>query len=186
MPQVIAAISAILAVFLFRRLETLKSILIGDGTAILNRSSVSEYDFLFEEDLEAIRIKKWQDKRLRDGINRKDIEEIKKVIEFYGNQEQKAEEKGKKINKESGLQNFYRKFSNTEELFNNIIFFAKITFFTSIASILLSVICLAFTDVIYSNCLSSSAIAVNLIVFILSITMTVVVIIKSFSEKGSN
>jgi len=185
MPQVIAAISAILAVFLFRRLETLKNILLGDGSAILNRSHAGEYNFIFEDDVEASKERKTQDLRLRDGINRKDLEEIKRVVQFYSNQEKKVEENGVRINKKSGLQNFYMKFYNTDKLYNDIILFSKITFFVSVVSILSSVTCLSFADFIFLNCLSNSTLVINLIVFILSIAMTVLVVFKSFNEKRS-
>lgn len=179
-PQVVAAIGAILAVFLFRRLETLKNILIGDGTAILNRSAEGEYDSLFENEEER-REKRKQDRRLRDGINRKDINEVTGVVSFYVNKEQQADDAGIQTNKERGLQFVNEKFCKTKELYDNAISFAIKTFAISIISILLSVIRLSLTKVIISNCISIPIIIVNLILFILSIIMTVIVVIKSFN-----
>jgi len=179
-PQVVAAISAILAVFLFRRLEILKNLLIGDGTAILNRSAEGEYNFLFGKNEEESKERKKQDRRLRDGVNRKDISEVKNVISFYANKEKEADRRGIQTNKEKGLQFIYEKFCKTKELYDKIIFFSKVTFTVSIISILLSVTCLSLTKVIFLNFISVSTILVNLIVFIISILMTITVVIKSF------
>ena len=41
-PQVVAAICAILPVFLFRRLESLENHLIGDGKSVYDRSKAGE------------------------------------------------------------------------------------------------------------------------------------------------
>lgn len=185
-PQIVAAVSAILAVFLFRRLETLKNILIGDGKSIWDRSIAREYDFLFESDADASKEKKRQDLRLRDGISRKNIGEVKDIIKFYNDQENKAEKNGLTINKVTGLQYVYGKFCSTEELYNNIISFAKVTFIVSIISILFSVTSLSFANFIFSICASDIIIIVNLIIFILAILMSIVVVIKSFKEQGAN
>lgn len=186
MPQIVAAVSAILAVFLFRRLETLKNILIGDGVSILDRSGLGEYDFLFENDAEANRERRKQDLRLRDGVSRKNIREVKSVIEFYSNQEKKGEKSGLPINKVTGLQHVCGKCYKTEELYNNIISFAKVTFIVSIISILLSVTCLSFADFIFSMCATDITLMINLIIFIPAILMVVVVVIKSFKENSAN
>lgn len=124
-PQIVAAISAILAVFLFRRLETLKNILIGYGQSVYDRSEDNEYDFMFQNNNYD---KITQDLRLRDAVHRKNISEVKQVIEFYKNHENQSEEKGITINKETGLRHVYDEFCKTEQHYFKIKRFAKVTF----------------------------------------------------------
>jgi len=181
-PQVIAAISAILAVFLFRRLESIKNLLIGDCRSILNRSNKGEYDFLLNMESSDRHDKNKQDLRLKDGISRKNHMEVKKVVLFYSNQEKKAEQKGITINKETGLQYVFGKFCKTEKLYNDLIKLSIVTLLVSILSILLSVICLSYADMIFSNCKSDLVILTNLILFIVAIFLTVCVVIKSFKK----
>jgi len=125
-------------------------------------------------------MRKKQDLRLRDAINRKNIGEIKNVILFYSNQENNAEKNEIPINKERGLQYVYGKFSEIEGHYNSIIVLSRRTFIVSIISILLSVICLSFANFIFSHCILDFTILINLIVFIISIFLTVIVVIKSF------
>lgn len=178
-PQVVAAIGAILAVFLFRRFESLENHLIGDGKSVYDRSEAGEYDFLFNLNLNE---KNKQDLRLRDGISRKNIIEIKKVIEFYKDQEKQAEDTGIPINKDTGFKYLYDKFCETESKLNNLKRLSKYAFVVSILSIFFSVICLTFSDWIFLNCLSYSLLISNLIVFIIAISLTVCVVTTSFKK----
>jgi len=181
-PQIVAAISAILAVFLFRRLETLKNILIGYGQSVYDRSKDKEYDFMFQNNNHQ---KITQDLRLRDAVHRKNIREVKLVIKFYKNQENKSEEKGITINKETGLRHVYDEFCRTEQLYIKIKHFAKVTFIISTTSLLLSVFSLSFADYLFTN-YGSKILNINLILFFLAIILSAIVVFIGLKEEGYN
>ena len=180
-PQILAALTAVLAVFLFRRFELLETNLWGLGKSIYDRSKAEEYNFLFPNNLKE---KNKQDLRLRDAINKKSFAGIKTVIEFFKNAETTAEKNRIPVNKDKGLTFVYFQYCAIENKIKELKKWSKFSLAFSIIGILLSVICLSLTDIIFKHCLSIFILIINLIVFIISLIFILYVVFISFkSEK---
>lgn len=113
--QVLASVSALLAVFTHYKVSEIKEFLIGDGKATFERMSTKESDgYKIANENER---KKQQD-RLRDSIERRSILGIKKVINLLAEQEGKI---GRTIESNpTGLQALYRGFELRDAQINNI------------------------------------------------------------------
>jgi hypothetical protein len=79
-PQILAATSAIIGVFLFYRLDKIQKFLVGDGKAILERSN-SE---ISEESLNH-----HYKSRLIDAVHRENFPEIKEVLKYLSDSEKR-------------------------------------------------------------------------------------------------
>lgn len=169
-PQVIAAATAILAAFMFVRLNSIKDLLVGDGKALLDRYHKGEYK---EYDIENLYIG-----RLNDAINRKTINQIKEVLNIF--REKEIEKDFTPQNRPTGFQYVYDRFCSTEKHYKKIFRMATIAVIISILSILISIVCLSLVDYIKSSeCLSCFCLLLNIIVFIVAISFILTVVIKS-------
>lgn len=95
-PQILAATSAVLAAFIHFRLTTVHNILVGDGKATLDRSDKREIGYILDDGLKD---------RLRDGIHRKSIGEIKEILAKLKDIEIQEVREGK-ISKEDRKQDY--------------------------------------------------------------------------------
>jgi len=133
-PQILAAAIAILAAFMHFRLISIKDLLIGDGKSAQDRLGQKGY----------ILNDKYSD-RLRDGINRKSIGEVKEVLNKLAKTEK--EENYTKNNRPTGLQYLYEdRFCRTERHYNFLRISSLITFGVVSFTLIISLICLSQVD----------------------------------------
>ena len=176
-PQVLAAMAAIIGVFTIFRIENYKRYLIGDGKSAIERWGNPGYKFNeLAEDAK-------QRDRMRDAVGRENIAEIKKVLELLSKQEQNEGYTLK--TRPAGLQFLYNeRFCKTENEMNTLkkrtIFVAKI----SIITIIISIISLSCTDIIFSfkyPLLRYGVLWMNVLLLIISVVAALNLISRSFS-----
>ncbi len=138
-PQVLAAIVAILASLSFFRLADLKSYLIGDGKANLARWDDEGYDKLLQENSGYQR----ERKRLRDATERRCVTQIKETLLKLSNLEEKS---NPEKTKEPGHYWIYQRFRKTERFMKCMKGFTFIVVLISFITIALSVYVLQHTD----------------------------------------
>ncbi|TAL68711.1 MAG: hypothetical protein EPN82_09570 [Bacteroidetes bacterium] len=157
--QVMAAISALLAVFTHFKINGIKVFLIGDGKATFERMNSKETGY----DLES-NYKKYLD-RLRDALFRESILGIKEVIEILAKNEQG---KGKTIETNPrGLQYLEKRFKERISQLNKIKSLTKQAIVFAIFAICLSIISIVFVEKIIDN----SLLIWSLMIFILIVTL---------------
>lgn len=179
MPQVLAAIAAIIGAFTHFRINNLKEYLIGDGKSVLSRWGEIGYKFPNEQDNEK------QKKRMIDAVERKSIPEIKDVIRLLRDIE-KNEGYSKK-DRPGGLQYLYEdRFCGTEshikKLKERTIYIIGFSFIT----IILSIVSLGLIDIIVSStCIyvKYTVLWINMLFFILSLIFAFCLIRLGFSER---
>lgn len=174
-PQIIGTIAAILTTFALFRVKYLKEYLIGDGQAVLNRWEDKGYKL--PDPKEDNR----QKKRLIDAIARKSILEIKEVIfELKKNEDKEGHSTE---DRRFGLNNVYNVFctieKHIEQLIKKIMCVVIISFITIIASI----VSLAITHTICLAKYFCFVLWINVFLFILSLSLTLLLVINGLSMK---
>lgn len=170
-PQILAATTAILAAFIHFRLLSIKELLIGDGISALDRYKSKEDGYSLEEDYAS---------RLRDGINRKSIAEIKEVLKILC-----EKEKGLGRNKNTNPTGFHYlyedRFCPTESKYRKLILYSLIIIAIKIFTIIFATICLTQVDsILFSDC-NWLLLYMNQGLLILSLLLTLFLVIMSFS-----
>jgi hypothetical protein len=141
--QVIAAAVAIIAVLAQFRISALHKILIGDGKAIYDTKIDPQFPsvkqaYLILDDIHT--------KRLRDGISREDINEIRKILKLLAENEAKQ---GYDINdREHGFQWTFNKFTKTEEQLNDLNKYSKWSFYSAFTLAFYSVFAILTSDLL--------------------------------------
>lgn len=142
--QVMAAISALLAVFTHFKINGIKVFLVGDGKATFERMSRKEPGYDLEHDY-----KKYFD-RLRDALFRDSILGIKEVIEILAKNEQ---DKGKTLKSNPrGLHYLEKRFKERISQMNRIKSLTKKAIVSAIIAIFSSIISLIFVEKIINLC----------------------------------
>lgn len=178
-PQVIGAISAIIATFIHFRITNFREFLIGDGRSVLERWGDPGYSF--PEPVEDMK----QKKRLQDAIHRRNVPRVKRVIRLLSELEQTSGYS--KQDRPTGLQYVYERFSRTEAQMHQLQRWTLYVIGTSFISILASIVCLAMTDAILAwRCVSLPVISVivNVILFAISLSLAFYLIYLGFSERS--
>lgn len=166
--QVMAAISALLAIFIQFKLTDIKVFLLGDGKATFERLSNKEPGY----DLE-IGYKKYHD-RLRDALVRESIKGIQEVIEVLAKNES---DKGRSIDTNPrGLQYLEKRFKERISQMNKIKFMTKMSIVFSFITIFVSVISIIFVEQIINH--------YDLIWILLIFIFTVTAISITYTVRG--
>ena len=153
--QVMAAISALLAVFTHFKINGIKVFLVGDDKAVFERMSAKESGYDLEQNH-----KRYFD-RLRDALFRNSILGIKEVIEILAKNEM---DKGKTIETNPrGLQYLEKRFTERISQMNKIKSLTKKAIIFATFSIFASIISIVFVEKIINNC----SLTCCLIIFIL-------------------
>lgn len=180
MPQVIGAIAAIVFAFTHLRIANLREYLIGDGALVLNRWGEPGYTLLPDEDED-----KKQRERLRDAIDRRSLPEIKHVI-FLLYENEKSEGHSKK-DRPTGLQFVYEdRFCGTYSQITHLKRWTSFFIALAFASIIASIVSLAWTDAIVSVSYYGFKYIVlwlNVAIFIASLALAYIVVRLGLSEK---
>jgi hypothetical protein len=170
-PQILAATSAILAAFIHFRLSTIHNFLVGDGKSALNRLGETGYE-----------LEKKESDRLRDGVNRKSIAEIKEILEVL--KEKEISDGFEKSIRPTGLQYLFEdRFCPTEKHYNKLQKYAIYVIGFSLFSIICSLVSLSQVDCIIVNNFQSYILIINTILLILSIIFSFILVIISFRKK---
>jgi len=170
-PQVLAAVSAVIAAFIHFRLRDIQNLLIGEGQTAYDRRENPGYC-----------LNNTYTQRLRDAINRKNIHEIDEVLRILRDQE--YDEGYTKKDRPTGLQFIYEdKFCKTEKYYRQIKKWALIIIAFIIFVILSSSFSLANTDIIYNNNLNNLVLKSNIYLFSLAIFASLGLVIGSFAHK---
>ena len=136
--QVLAAISALLAVFTQFKISEIKDFLIGDGIATLERMKLHEAGYYLATDF----IKHID--RLRDSVGRKSIMGVLEVLEVLSKNEKDA---GKTlITNPRGLQHLEKRFKRNLLQLNKIQALTKKSIVLAFVAIFLSLISLIFVE----------------------------------------
>ncbi len=143
--QVLASISALLAVFTHYKLTEIKDFLVGDGKATWARMNNNEPGYLL---LDKKDHKTYQD-RVRDSVERKNILGIEKVIEKLASQECME---GKTIESNPrGLQSLEKGFKARGRQLKKVKCFTKLSLLAALSGILVSLVSILFTNVILTS-----------------------------------
>ena len=194
-PQILAAIAAILWAFIHFRINTLTTYLVGDGQSVLYRWGDTGYKFLkkvkdkakdkkdkYEYDQEED-IK--QHKRMKDAVARRSRYGIGNVISLLSDIEKKQGYTKKE--RPRGLQYLYEdRFLQTNNLIDRL---GKWTFWLircSFITITLSIFTLLFIDKIISCNKGHVVLSINMILFVLSLILAYYLIHLSFLEKAAH
>ena len=138
--QVMAAISALLAVFTQFKISEIKDFLIGDGIATLERMKLHESGYHLETDF-----KKHID-RLRDSVGRKSIMGILEVLEVLSKNEK---DEGKTLaSSPRGLQYLEKRFKLNLVQLNKIQSLTKKSIVLAFIAIFISLVSLIFVEVL--------------------------------------
>lgn len=164
--QVLAAISALLAVFTHFKINEILEFLVGDGRATLQRMEKPENGYILKKDNI-----KFHD-RLRDSVGRKSILGIKEVIDLLANQE-KEQRKTIESNP-SGLQFLKKRFEIRQDQIGYIKSLTKKSISVAFIAIFISLVSLVFISII------SYKIYVGVIILVISLTL----VSMGFSIKG--
>jgi hypothetical protein len=136
--QVLAAISALLAVFTQFKISEIKDFLIGDGIATLERMRLQEAGYHLETDA-----KKHTD-HLRDSVGRKSIMGILEVLEVLSKHER---ESGKTlVSHPRGLQHLEKRFKANLSQLHKIQSLTKNSILLAFVAIFISVVSLVFVE----------------------------------------
>jgi len=136
--QVLAAISALLAVFTQFKISEIKDFLIGDGIATLERMKLQEAGYHLETDS-----KKHTD-HLRDSVGRKSIMGILEVLEVLSKNERDA---GKTLaSNPRGLQHLEKRFKANLSQLNKIQSLTKKSIVLAFIAIFISLVSLVFVE----------------------------------------
>lgn len=178
-PQVIGAIAAIVAAFTHFRIEGLRQYLVGDGRSVLNRWGDIGYVFLEPAENER------QRKRLIDAVDRQSVPEIKNVIFALQNIE-KTQGYSKK-DRPTGLQYLFEdRFCGTEAHIARLKRSTWHVIAFSFASVFLSVLSLAVTDIIVSApwpAMGYLSVGLNVGLFAFSLILAVRLIRLGLSDR---
>jgi len=143
-PQVIGAVTALLATIIFFQISKLRDYLIGEGQAVLNRWGNKGYRLPTPEDDQKHK------KRLIDAIDRRSVPEIKAVIFLLKEIEKK--EGYSRNERPTGLQYVYEdRFCETEKHMKKLKKWIQIFVTASFLTIIFSIVSLALTDTIVSS-----------------------------------
>lgn len=145
--QVLASVSALLAVFTHYKVNEIKEFLIGDGKATFERMSRKESPgYTIRDDSEH----KTQQDRLRDSIERKTIIGIREVVKLLAVQEQDG---GRTIESNpTGLQALYRGFEIRVAQINNIKKYTKRSLVCALIGVMISLLSLLCASRIVESC----------------------------------
>lgn len=164
--QVLAAISALLAVFTQFKISEIKDFLIGDGLATLERMKLHEtgYDLVTD-------FKKYSD-RLRDSVGRKSIMGVLEVLEVLAKNEKEA---GRTIESNPrGLQFLERRFKDNLTQLYSIQTLTKKSIVLAFIAIFIALISLVFVEhLVNHNILDWAVIISVFIVGSLSMIFTI-------------
>jgi len=163
--QVMAAISALLAIFTQFKITGIKVFLLGDGKAIFERMAKKEEGFVLEHHERYLN-------RLRDSLFRESITGILQVLELLASTEQ---DKGKTIESNPrGLQNLEARFKERINQLDRIKLLTKRTIVSAIVAIFLSLFFILFVEKLISfNCFVWGSVIITLIASILCMFFTI-------------
>lgn len=171
-PQVLAAITAVLTAFMFLRIEKISKLLMGDAKTLLKRRGTIKYGHLLTNPVI------W---RLEDGINRENIPEIKKAYNLMCENEIKENLKNNTSNKIFQLV-YINKFRPTEILYQRLKTLTIIVLSLSIFTAVISIILLSLLDrLICSNNLDLYFFGI-VILFAICMAFSVVLVVFSFTK----
>ena len=170
MAQVLAAIAAVLAAFLFFRLSEIKKLLIGDGRSAVRRKGTEGYNYL----------KGLLFDRLNDAVERESIDEIKEVFIELANHEK--EEGLTKQDRPTGFQYLLEaRFDKTRSFFTKIKVYSLLSETFILLVIIFHIIILYFSDTLFTDNLLYWF-DWTLILFAMSIVNTIILVIFSFKR----
>jgi hypothetical protein len=173
-PQILGATSAILIAVMFFRIEKVSRCFIGDGKAILRRASKNDPGY---QVLKGLRYQ-----RLEDAIDRQSIPEIKEIIKFLNDSEIKAGIT--KTQRPKGFQFIYGdRFLPTEKYLNNLKSFTIFVIIVKVLTIVLSIVFLSLTDIIFKSKCMGFYTASIVILFVLSLSLSIGLIIYSLKSR---
>ena len=163
--QVMAAISALLAIFTQFKMNGIKKFLLGDGKAIYERMLKKEEGFELEHHERYIN-------RLKDALFRESITGILQILELLARAEH---DNGKTIESNPrGLQYLEIRVRDRINQLKKIKLFTKMAIITSIVAIFLSLLFILFVEkMISNNCLIWESIVITLITSISSLIFTI-------------
>lgn len=168
-PQILAATSAVLAAFIHFRLTTVHNILVGDGKATLDRArkdEKGETGYILDDG---------QRDRLRDWVYRKSIAEIKEILIELKDIEIK--EGFTKQDRPTWLQYLFDdRFCPTEKHYTKLKKSSIQVIGLCLATIIIAVISLSLTDHLNTNILKNIFLYTNVGLFILSITLSFILV----------
>ncbi len=168
--QVLAAISALLAVFTHFKISEIKDFLIGDGMATFKRMEAKETGYDLPKDY-----KKYLD-RLRDSIGRRSIIGIQEVIEELAKNE-KSQGRTLKTNPR-GLQYLETRFMGRLSQISIIKLSTKLSIILAFIAIIISIVSLVFVE--YLNCCCHASLMWMIVILIIITTLFSMV----FTIKG--
>lgn len=158
--QVLAATSALSAIFIQVKINAIKKFLVGTGKAMLNRIGFNEEGYRELESIHKL--------RLRDSVDKEDLDGVEDIL---GILTKKEIEKGiKKENHPTGFQGINEKYVNQKELIESLNKLMKVAILYSLITIFASVICLGLVDLINDNLFSTIASTV-VILFLITISL---------------
>ena len=175
--QVMAAISALLAVFAHFKINEIKEFLVGDGKATLERMSLTEKGY----NLGTPDFKKYHD-RLRDAIGRKSIKGIFEVIKILATN---AINKGETAeNSPRGFQYLESRFSGRIKQISEIKTLTKTSIILSFIAIFISIISLVLVEILIKLCfINWIIIIIVLLATVLSMIFTIRGIFKGLQDQ---
>lgn len=176
--QILAAISALLAVFTHFKINEIKEFLVGDGMATLKRmcAKTTGYFFVDEEDH-----KKYFE-RLRDAVHRKSILGILEVIELLSKYEK--DEGFTLLERKRGLQYLEIRFKGRQTQISKIKSLTKKSIIAAFIAIFGSITSLLFVEIIYNNCvITLIIISLVLIITLISMIFTIQGIFSGLKDE---
>ena len=132
--QVLASVSALLAVFTHYKVSEIKEFLVGDGKATYERVKNKDVGYVFLDEHEK------HQNRFRDSIGRRSIVGIKKEVKVLAEQERDRGET--RESKPTGLQALYRGFEIRVAQINNIKKYTKRSLVWSLIGVMISLLSL--------------------------------------------
>lgn len=184
--QVSVALIAIIIVFVHFRINRSQDYLIGDGLSVLKRYKNEQMklkEYKIKENELIYNMSDLYADRLRDGIYRKNIYEIIKVLELLSKKEK--DEGFTKIDRPKGFQYLYEhQFCITMKKIKELKNYTKIDASLVILTIITSIVCLSLVDEIkqYFN-LPIILIVINIILIILSLIFSLVIVFNGLDDN---
>lgn len=160
--QVLAATSALVAIFIHFKLSEVKRFLVGEGQSAYNRAirGAKGYKVL------GIKYKG----RLSDSIGREDLDGIEKVL--------------KVLNDQAGLHVLYNRFVNNRNYYNHLRLSIKSALICSLITIIYAILILGFVDIIVQICYATTFVLTTLLIItLISIYKTYTGITEGLNDK---
>lgn len=171
-PQILAAMSAVVGAFIFYRLSVIKNLLIGDGKSVLARKNHKLYKEVLDDILSH---------RIVDAVNRENIIEIKEVLSKLSENEKKLYPLSERP---KGFQYVYNdRFCVAEAAYNNIKFYGIATLAFNIITIIISIILLRCAPSVINSCFYNTIFNSIVILFVICCILSLFAVIYSNYQK---